>query len=138
MFANFDWIGAMRSSPVMLIILACSVVTFGFAMERILYFWKRRGSAEAVYQMASEKVRAGSLKEAAWACQATLHPMGPVASQVLKYVHQSPELVEEKQALHLSGAAALAELDDLKARMARERDLELTLSWRLERKGTKQ
>src|SRR6185503_19364367 len=102
MFANFDWIGAMRSSPVMLIILACSVVTFGFAMERILYFWKRRGSAEAVYQMASEKVRAGSLKEAAWACQATLHPMGPVAAQVLKYVHQSPELVEEKMAIALS------------------------------------
>jgi hypothetical protein len=49
-----------------------------------------------------------------------------------------PELVDEKQALHLSGAAAVAELDQLKARLAKERDLELTLSWRLERKGTKQ
>ena len=48
-----------------------------------------------------------------------------------------PELVEEKQALHLTGSAAVAELDDLKARIARDRDLELTLSWRLERKGTK-
>jgi hypothetical protein len=48
-----------------------------------------------------------------------------------------PELVEEKQALHLTGAEAVAELDDLKARIARDRDLELTLSWRLERKGTK-
>jgi hypothetical protein len=45
--------------------------------------------------------------------------------------------VEEKQALHLSGAAAVAELEELKVRIARERDLELTLSWRLERKGTK-
>jgi len=49
----------------------------------------------------------------------------------------APELVEEKQALHLTGAAAVAELDDLKFRIARDRDLELTLSWRLERKGTK-
>jgi hypothetical protein len=49
-----------------------------------------------------------------------------------------PELVEEKQALHLSGAAAVAELDALKLRVARDRELELTLSWRLERKGTKQ
>ena len=32
---------------------------------------------------------------------------------------------------------AVAELEELKARIARERDLELTLSWRLERKGTK-
>ena len=29
MFENFDWIQAMRNSPVMLIILACSVITFG-------------------------------------------------------------------------------------------------------------
>jgi hypothetical protein len=48
-----------------------------------------------------------------------------------------PELVEEKQALHLSGAAAMATLDELRARVAGERDLELTLSWRLERKGTR-
>jgi hypothetical protein len=48
-----------------------------------------------------------------------------------------PELVEEKQAVHLSGAAAVEQLEDLKTRLARDRDLELTLSWRLERKGTK-
>jgi len=48
----------------------------------------------------------------------------------------NPEVVEEKQALHLTGAAAEAALDDLKARLARDRDLELTLSWRLERRGT--
>jgi hypothetical protein len=48
-----------------------------------------------------------------------------------------PEVVEEKQALHLTGAAAEAALDGLKARLASERDLELTLSWRLERRGTK-
>ena len=47
-----------------------------------------------------------------------------------------PEVVEEKQQLHLSGAAAAAALDDLKARMEKDRDLELTLSWRLQRKGT--
>ena len=51
--------------------------------------------------------------------------------------YNAPELVEEKQALHLTGAAAVAELEDLKARIARDRELELTLSWRLERKGTK-
>jgi hypothetical protein len=47
-----------------------------------------------------------------------------------------PEVVEEKQQLHLSGAAAAAALDNLKARMAKDQDLELTLSWRLQRKGT--
>lgn len=48
----------------------------------------------------------------------------------------APEVVAEKQQLHLSGAEAVAALEELKARMTSERDLELTLSWRLQRKGT--
>lgn len=66
---------------------------------------------------------------------ATPTPLLPILP--LTQGFNGPELVEEKQALHLTGAAAEAELDNLKARIARERDLELTLSWRLERKGTK-
>ena len=46
------------------------------------------------------------------------------------------EVVAEKQQLHLTGAEAVAALDELKARVTSERDLELTLSWRLQRKGT--
>ncbi|HQC98291.1 MAG TPA: phage resistance protein, partial [Aquabacterium sp.] len=66
---------------------------------------------------------------------ATTTPLPPVFPPAPGF--NGPELVEEKQALHLSGAAAVAQLEELKARIARERDLELTLSWRLERKGTK-
>ena len=33
--------------------------------------------------------------------------------------------------------AAAAALDELKARLAREQDLELTLTWQLQRKGTR-
>ena len=35
MFENFDGIGAMRSSPIMVVILFCSVVTMGPALERV-------------------------------------------------------------------------------------------------------
>lgn len=48
----------------------------------------------------------------------------------------SPQIVDERQELHLSGTDAVAELEELKARVANDRDLELTLSWRLRRKGT--
>lgn len=48
----------------------------------------------------------------------------------------APEVVAEKQQLHLTGAEAVAALDELKSRVTSERDLELTLSWRLQRKGT--
>jgi biopolymer transport protein ExbB len=102
MFAHFDWIGAMRSSPVMIVILGCSVITLGFALERILYFWKRRGDVGAFYRQASEKVRAGNLKEAEWVCAATPHPVGIVSAQVLRHAHQSPEAMEEKLQIALS------------------------------------
>jgi hypothetical protein len=74
---------------------------------------------------------------------APVSPAGPAAPIPLPPAlppapgFNAPELVEERQALHLSGEAALAQLDELKARVARDRDLELTLSWRIERKGTK-
>src|SRR5215467_8834399 len=102
MFENFDWIGAMRSSPVMIIILGCSVVTLGFALERALYYWKRRGDAEQILNSAMEKVRAGNVKEAVWACNAAPHPAGPVAAAVLQSAHHSPEVVEEKLHIALS------------------------------------
>lgn len=47
-----------------------------------------------------------------------------------------PEVVDEKQQLHLIGAAAVSALDELKTLVTSERDLELTLSWRVQRKGT--
>jgi hypothetical protein len=45
-------------------------------------------------------------------------------------------VVAEQQQLHLTGAEAVLALEALKARVTSERDLELTLSWRLLRKGT--
>ncbi len=47
-----------------------------------------------------------------------------------------PEVVAEQQNMHFKGADAVAALEALKAQVASEQDLELTLSWRLQRKGT--
>src|SRR5437016_1781844 len=102
MFENFDWIGAMRTSPVMVIILLCSVVTFGLAVERACYFWKRRGNPDAIAQAVERDVRAGNLKEAAWACSREAHPLGPVACEVLRSADLPPAAQEEKLLIALS------------------------------------
>jgi biopolymer transport protein ExbB len=102
MFEHFDWIAAVRNSPVMIVILACSVVTLGYAIERLIYFAKRRGNPNQVLAQASEKIRAGSLKEAVWACTSNPHPVGAVAGEVLKNIHLSPDAVEEKLQIVLS------------------------------------
>ena len=109
MFDHFDWIAAMRSSPVLIIIVALSVVTFGFALERAVYFWRRRGNPDALLSATLERVRARNLKDASWTCSVAPHPFGPVAGQVLRSAHQSPEAQEESLQIALSEQRLLLE-----------------------------
>jgi len=109
MFENFDWIAAMRTSPVMIVIVACSVLTLGFAIERALYYWKRRANPAQLIAQAAEHVRAGRIREATWLCQGSPHPAGPVAAALLLSAHLSPEAREEKMMIALSEQRLLLE-----------------------------
>ena len=112
MFENFDWIGAMRSSPVMVVILFCSVLTVGFALERLVYYTKRRGNPDNVLATALIAVRGGNREEALRVVSQSPHPFGPVAAEMLKSSDLPPEAVEEKLQIVLS-----------EQRMALERNL---------------
>ncbi len=102
MFENFDWMGAVRTSPVMVVILLCSVVTFGFIFERTVYFWNRRTDPVGLHRQLIEKVRAGGVKEAVWLCAAHPHPAGAVSAAVLHAAHLSAEAIDEKLQIALS------------------------------------
>ena len=100
MFENFDWIEAMRTSPVMVIILVCSVLTLGFTIERAMYFWKRRGNPDALLASALVALRSGNKEEAIRVCKADPHPFGPVAAEIIRTMDENPEDFEEK--LHIA------------------------------------
>ena len=102
MFENFDWIGAMRQSPVMVIILLCSVLTLGFAIERAIYYWKRRGNPDGVLATAVVAIRSGNREEALRACANTTHPVGPVASEMVRSLDLPADAAEEKLHIALS------------------------------------
>jgi len=102
MFENFDWVGAMRSSPVMVVILICSVLTLGFALERLYYFAKRRGNPDNVLATALIAVRSGNREEAIRVCSASTHPFGAVAAEMLRSSDLPPDAVEEKLQIVLS------------------------------------
>lgn len=102
MFENFDWIQAMRTSPVMVVILFCSVLTAGFALERALYYWKRRGNPDALLASALVAVRSGNREEAVRVLASNPHPMGPVAAELVKNLDQPEGVVEEKMHIALS------------------------------------
>lgn len=109
MFENFDWIEAMRRSPVMLVILGCSILTLGYAIERAVYFWKRRGNSEALVGRALARVRSGNWKEAEWELARSPHPIGAVAAQVIANAHLPREQAEEKLEIALSEQRLLLE-----------------------------
>ncbi len=109
MFENFDWIEAMRTSPVMLIILGCSVLTLGYALERAIYFWRRRGNPDALMGKALARVRSGGWKEAEWELARCAHPVGPVSAQVIAAAHLSAEAAEERLGIALSEQKLLLE-----------------------------
>src|SRR2546427_474619 len=83
MFENFDWIGAMRSSPVMVVILICSVLTVGFALERLFYFTKRRGDPDTSLATALKAVRGGYREEALPVLSESRQPFGQVSAAFL-------------------------------------------------------
>ncbi len=102
MFENFDWLGAMRASPIMVVIFGCSILTLGFALERMVYFWRRRGAADQILRQLLGRVRGGQMREAQWTCRSTRHPLGPVASEVLRSAGQPSDVQEERLLIALS------------------------------------
>ena len=109
MFVEFDWIGAMTESPILLVLLACSVITLGFALERVLYFRKRTGDADTTLLQALNAVREGRLPEAAIYCESNVHPMGTVAAATMRGYQAAPRETEEIMQVALSQQKLLLE-----------------------------
>ena len=109
MLTQFDWVAVFTTSPWMLILLGCSVLTLGVVVERLYYFNKRRGNPEETLAKALAKVRSGDFKEASWTCRNAAHPMGAVAAQVLEHRSLSQIEIEEKMQIALSEQKLLLE-----------------------------
>jgi biopolymer transport protein ExbB len=102
MFAEFDWVEATRSSPILLVLLVCSLVTMAVAIERAMYFRRRSGDPEQTLLKALESIRNGRQSEAAVHCEANQHPMGQVAAQVMSDSDLLPSGFEERLQVTLS------------------------------------
>jgi biopolymer transport protein ExbB len=109
MFTEFSWNEAIGSSPIFFVIVACSIVTLGIAIERVYYFRKRKGKPDGTLAAVRENLRTGDLKHAAWACDNSVHPLGNVASQIFKHGKPEREPVEEKMQIALSQQRMLFE-----------------------------
>lgn len=102
MYSNFDWIKLTQESPVLMALLALSVVTFGVCLERVYYYWTRRGNPDTVAKEVLQRMRRGEIKEAAWACEHNGHPAAATMHVVINSPSASTEALDERLIVTLS------------------------------------
>jgi len=109
MFVEFDWMGAITDSPILMVLVGCSVVTFGIALERLYYFRKRAGNADLVLMETLEALRKGQVSQAIAICRRTNHPVGHVGGETMECLLSRPQDTEESMQVALSQQKLLLE-----------------------------
>lgn len=102
MFAEFDWVEATRSSPILIALLLASVVTLAVSIERTLYYRRRSGDTQQLLLRVIDLVGKGKISEAVAALGQTTHPFGRVAADVISGDNHSTIASEERLQIGLS------------------------------------
>jgi biopolymer transport protein ExbB len=95
MFVDFDWTAALAQSPILIVLILCSVVTLGFALERLSYYHKRGGNTDTTMRTAMTAIQGGRFDEAINQFRDLAHPLGPVAINTLDGFRRAPAEAEE-------------------------------------------
>jgi biopolymer transport protein ExbB len=109
MFAEFNWNEAIGSSPIFFIIVGCSMFMLGVAIERTLYFRKRKGQPDVTLEKVLEKLKFRDIESASQDCERSVHPLGNVALQVFKGNQREREPIEERMQIEISQQKMLLE-----------------------------
>ena len=109
MFVEFDWMKTMTESPILMVLVCCSVITFGIALERLYYFRKRSGNADLALLGALEALRKGNIGEAVSRSRENAHPVGVVAAETMECQLSRPTDTEETMQVVLSQQKLLLE-----------------------------
>ncbi len=102
MYSNFDWIKLTSQSPVLIALIAFSVVTCGVVIERAYYYWTRRGDTAHIAREVLQRMRRGDIKEAMWTCEHSRHPAAATMRVVLAAPGESNEELDERLVVTLS------------------------------------
>jgi biopolymer transport protein ExbB len=102
MYSNFDWIKLTSESPVLIALLACSVVTLGVCIERVYYYWTRRGNPDAIHREVLQRMRRGDVKEAMYVCEHASHPAAATMHVVVGGGVDTTEALDERLIVTLS------------------------------------
>ncbi len=87
MIGELSVLDLFRSSPTMAVLLVCSIVTVGFAVERWLYFWRNATDAPSFMKKVGKKLRAANIAGAREFCEQQNSAVARVVGQGLAHAH---------------------------------------------------
>jgi biopolymer transport protein ExbB len=91
MFGDMSLIQVFQASPTMLVLLACSIVTVGFAVERLMYFMSSKVDGRRFMNELASHVKAGNPRAALEFAQRSKSPLGRVMTQAVANMNRSRE-----------------------------------------------
>ncbi len=109
MLSQFNWMDATGNSWIFLVLVGCSIITLGIALERAYYFWKRTGKPDESLAQCLKEIKNGDIRAAASVCESTKHPMGSVAKELFQKVGEHLASLEERMQIALSQQKLLLE-----------------------------
>lgn len=109
MLGDFNWMEATGNSWIFLVLVGCSIITLGIALERTLYFWRRKGDPDKMLARCLRKIGSGDLEEAARTCESSEHPVGSVAGELFRKAGEHLASLEERMTISLSQQKLLLE-----------------------------
>ena len=99
---NFDWIKLTSESPVLIALIAFSVVTMGVTIERFYYYYTRRGNPDQIASEVLQRTKKGDIKEAIWTCEHARHPADATMQVVIGALGESNNDIDERVIVALS------------------------------------
>jgi len=81
MFGDMSLIQVFKSSPTMLVLLVCSIVTVGFTVERLMYFMSSGIDARRFMKDLTAQLKSGNPRAALDFCQRQNKPIARVMAQ---------------------------------------------------------
>ena len=109
MFVEFDWLSATTESPILMVLVGCSIITFGVALERAVYYRNLAGNADGFLEEVLTELRAGRVGDALARCRGNETPLGRVASETLECHLSRPADTEETMQVALTQQKLLLE-----------------------------
>jgi biopolymer transport protein ExbB len=95
MFGEISMVGFFLASPTMIVLAVCSVVTVGFALERVFYFASTGKDSRIFMGELAALVQAGDPKGALELCRKHDKPVARVLAEGVRHINREREEIQQ-------------------------------------------